>query len=554
MIQYFKRSIYTLLLSLLVAGKIVAQDPQYFVYIQHEKSQPFYVKYKGKLLSSSERGYIILSELPAGTLPITIGFPKNEAPEQEFKVRLGKNDQGFLLKKTDEKSFALYNLQTFAVTMAGSEGGENGRLQALDDTAGTGDTAAQPLAGTETAAETVTPAPPAEATPAPDTSGTAMMAALKKDLDSVMAGKADVSNVSKPEKKTNKFAETLDKVVSDDRPDDISLEEPAAAAPAAGAAVTGAAVDAGVTAAATAGESKKARRKRNKDKNREPLTEEEQALLKDVLAEEKKIGEADSLTAAAPAAEEKAADSETSTSPVQPAEGAQSPVAATDGGLPALQPATEEAPVKKSKKSKRKKGNDPEFIEFMDDSTQERVSVPATETASAPVAETSGDVAASQEYTDTTATESKKAKRKKRKLADIVDVNAENPNNIVTDNVDYDAPAKRAEKKSRDELKMINSDCENMMDDAGFRKLLRKFASAKDDEGMIEAFRRNTRSYCLETDQIRKLAQLMSKDEYRYQLLDMAYPKAYDSERYAGLSDLLTDSYYQGRFKAMLHK
>lgn len=544
-----------LLLSLLVAGKIVAQDPQYFVYIQHEKSQPFYVKYKGKLLSSSERGYIILSELPAGTLPITIGFPKNEAPEQEFKVRLGKNDQGFLLKKTDEKSFALYNLQTFAVTMAGSEGGENGRLQALDDTAGVGDTAAQPMAGTETAAETVTPAPPAEAAPAPDTSGTAMMAALKKDLDSVMAGKADVSNVPKPEKKTNKFAETLDKVVSDDRPDDILLEQPAAAAPAAGAAVTGAAVDAGVTAAATAGESKKARRKRNKDKDRAPLTEEEQALLKDVLAEEKKTGEADSLTAAAPVSDP--GSETTAASQVGPAtDSSRAEIVSIElekVDLPPV-PATEEQPAKRSKKSKRKKSNDPEFIEFMDDSTQERVSVPATETAVAPVAETPADVTVSPAEADTTAAESRKAKRKKRKLADIVDVNADNPNNIVTENVDYDAPAKRAEKKSKDELKMINSDCENMMDDAGFRKLLRKFASAKDDEGMIEAFRRNTRGYCLETDQIRKLAQLMSKDEYRYQLLDMAYPKAYDSERYAGLSDLLSDSYYQGRFKAMLHK
>ncbi|HEU4554315.1 MAG TPA: DUF4476 domain-containing protein, partial [Chitinophaga sp.] len=69
-----------MLLGFLMAGQLFAQEKQYFVYIQNEKPQPFYVKYNGKVLSSSERGYIILSELPAGTMPITVGFPRNEAP------------------------------------------------------------------------------------------------------------------------------------------------------------------------------------------------------------------------------------------------------------------------------------------------------------------------------------------------------------------------------------------------------------------------------------------------------------------------------------------
>lgn len=569
MIQYFKRGIYILLFCLLATVKLMAQDPQYFIYIQHEKSQPFYVKYNGKVLSSSERGYIILSELPAGAIPITIGFAKEEAPEQQFKIKVTKDDQGFLLKRTDEKSYALYNLQTFAVTMAGSGGAENGRLQPLDSAAAAvTDIAPQPdaaqQAATETA-ETVTPAPPAA-----DTNGQAMMAALRKDLDSAMAGKADVSATSKPAapaKKTNKFAESLDKVVSDDRPDDIPLEEPATPAPAAAAGappVTGAVADA---AAAVTGETKKGRRKRNKDKERAPLTEEEQALLKSVMAEEQQAAQADSQAVAAPdVAAEKTPATETpvadtpkeqpaATSPDQPVSApAQVPVATADAGTPAVLPATEEAPEKKSKRSKKKKDTDPQFIEFMDDSTQQRVKVSAEgaeTTAPAQVTEAPAAVA-----TDTAVTESKREKRKKRKLAEIVD-SAENPNNIVKDSVDYDAPRRSREAKKEADaaaLKMINSDCENLMDDASFRKLLRKFVAAKDDEGMVDAFRRNTKGYCLETNQIRRLAQLVNKDEYRYQLLDMAYPKAYDSEKYAGLSDLLVDSYYQGRFKAMLHK
>jgi hypothetical protein len=555
MIRYFKTGIYTLLFCLLAAGRLFAQDPQYFIYIQHEKQQPFYVKYKGKILSSSDRGYIILSELPAGSLPLTIGFPKNEAPEQQFKIKVAKDDQGFLLKRSDEKSYALYNLQTFAVTMAGSEGGESGRLQSPEQTAAAAtdvasqpDTAPQPAA--ETSADAITPAAPAA-----DTNGQAMMAALKKDLDSAMAGKADVSTTTtttaapapKPAKKTNKFAETLDKVVSDDRPEDISLEEPKAPV-AATAAAPVVAVDA--SGVSLANEGRKNRRKRNKDKDRDPLTEEEQTLLKDVLEEERKGEPLDSQAVVSPATE---APKEQPAAPPaeQPAtDPAQARTVAADAGAPAVLPATEEATEKKPKK-KKKNDNDPQFIEFMDDSTRQQATVPATEETEPAQAAVSPDVAA---VTDTAATESKREKRKKRKLAEMIEV-TENPNNIVKDSVDYDAPRRTAKKESGDAgLKMINSDCEKQLDDEGFRKLLRKFVAAKDDEGMIDAFRRNTRGYCLETAQIRRLAQLVGKDEYRYQLLDIAYPKAYDSENYAGLSDLLADSYYQGRFKAMLHK
>ena len=562
MIRYFKKGIYTLLFCLLAAGRLIAQDPQYFIYIQHEKQQPFYVKYKGKILSSSDRGYIILSELPAGPLPIAIGFPKSEAPEQQFKIKLTKDDQGFLLKRTDEKTYALYNLQTFAVTMSGSEGGENGRMQSLEqgaaaptETASQPDTA--PQAAPETGTEAATPAPPAA-----DTNGQAMMAALRKDLDSAMAGKAEVATTTaantntpaaaKPAKKGSKFAETLDKVVNDDRPEDLPLEEPKAPAPAAAAAAPVAVDVSAVTL--TPGEGRRNRKKRNKE--REPLTEEEQALANEVLAEERKAEPLDSTAAVTTDTAAKPKEEAPKEQPVAPpadqpaTDPAQAPTVAADAGVPAILPATEEATDKKAKKSKKKKDTDPQFIEFMDDSTQQRQRVAAEETTPAPAVE-NPDMAA---VTDTTANESKREKRKKRKLAEAIEI-TENPNNIVKDSVDYDAPRRKDKKEAEASgLKMVNSDCEKQLDEDGFRKLLRKFVAAKDDAGMIEAFRRNTRDYCLETAQIKRLAQLVNTDEYRYQLLDLAYPKAYDSEKYASLSDLLVDSYYQGRFKAMLHK
>ncbi|GAA0536377.1 DUF4476 domain-containing protein [Chitinophaga japonensis] len=530
MMQYLKRGICILLLFLLAGGRLAAQDEQYFVYIQHERSQPFYVKYKGKLLSSSERGYIILSELPAGTLPITIGFPKNESPEQQFRIRLGKHDQGFLLKHMDDKTYALYNLQTFSVTMAGGEGGENGRLVSLDNPGeGAGETGAA-----------TNPAPPVETEAlAADNGSAAMMADLRKDLDTTFAGKAEVTAVQRPATERNPFAAALDKVVSDDRPDDISLETPAAAAP---AATTAGATMAVGTEMAAPGEGRKNRRKRNKDKGRDrsPLTEEEQALLQQVLAAERRAGaRADSIAAAQQSAAPEAAPSVEQDQPIA----AQSPVV-TDASA-----YTEEAPEKKPRKSKRKREAEPAFIEFMDDATQQTAKVPVTAGADAPA------VSAEIPVTDESAV-SKPAKRKKKKLADMIDA-TEHPNNILTgDSVDYRAPLARSSRKERkdDGVKMINSDCDEVMDDDTFRKLLRKVVGAKDDEGMVAAFRRHVRDYCLETGQVRQLALLISADEYRYRLLDLAYPKVYDSDKYASLSSVLSDSYYQGRFKAMLHK
>ena len=116
----FRMKLLYLFCCLLAFSGLSAQDPSYFVYIQHEKQQPFYVKIDGKLLNSSERGYVILPKLQAGKVPVTVGFPKSEAPEQQFVIRLnGSRDYGYLLKNTGDEKYALYDLQTFASLKAG---------------------------------------------------------------------------------------------------------------------------------------------------------------------------------------------------------------------------------------------------------------------------------------------------------------------------------------------------------------------------------------------------------------------------------------------------
>ncbi|TWV88679.1 hypothetical protein [Chitinophaga pinensis] len=598
MLQFLKRSFFTLFF-LGMALHMSAQDQQYFVYIQSERSQSFYVRYDGKLLPSSDKGYLILSKMPAGTASLRIGFAKSDAPEREYQVRItGPADQGFLLKQDGDRGYALFNLQTFAVTRpATAKQKETAAVTEApaQDAAVATEQAPAPVPVAEVA--TTTPAPEvvtAPATAAADTplipappvpavseeeKNQKMMASLKKDLDSTFPAKSGatvgpgtrpVNPVTPPPvKQTNKFSQALDRVVSDDRPDEIEPEQPKAPA----------------TAAVPADSAKKvvpaevvteAPKKKRKRREREPLTEEEQQLASAILAEENKDA------APAPATVAPATTETPAPAPVQDTPAAVPVAETTPAAIPA-EPVKEETSSKKDKKSRKKKADDPAFIDFMDTGGHQAppagTPVPAatTETpAPAPVVIPAEDPAAGTK------------KKKRSKLAEKIDTidTSERPNNVVNDptgyevsdlSIDHPKESRKDKKKKKDgeeiapavvapvaepvtdtksssALKMINSDCGKVMDDETFRKVLKKFAASKDDDAMIESFRKQTKGYCLESSQIRTMVQLMSNDESKYRLLDQAYPKAYHSDEFPGMENLLSDKYYRGRFKAMLHR
>jgi hypothetical protein len=90
----------------------------YFVYLQSENEQTFYVKMNAAIRSSSASGYLILSKLRDTTYNFTVGFPQNKWPEQNFSVSINKKDHGYLLKNFGEKGWGLFDLQTLTVQMA----------------------------------------------------------------------------------------------------------------------------------------------------------------------------------------------------------------------------------------------------------------------------------------------------------------------------------------------------------------------------------------------------------------------------------------------------
>lgn len=104
--------------AFLLAGVLAKAQHNHFIYLQADNKQPFYVKLKGNVYSSSASGYLIIPKLQAGTHELSIGFPKNQWPSQTISVTIAGKDLGYLLKNFDTKGWGLFNIQSMDVIMA----------------------------------------------------------------------------------------------------------------------------------------------------------------------------------------------------------------------------------------------------------------------------------------------------------------------------------------------------------------------------------------------------------------------------------------------------
>ncbi|HEX2845779.1 MAG TPA: DUF4476 domain-containing protein [Chitinophagaceae bacterium] len=98
------------LIMLLLSSASFSQKV-YFMYLQADGAQPFFLKMKEQVYSSNTSGYLILSKLQDSTYSFSIGFPQNKWPEQVFSVPVSGSDKGFLLKNIEGK-WSLLDLQT----------------------------------------------------------------------------------------------------------------------------------------------------------------------------------------------------------------------------------------------------------------------------------------------------------------------------------------------------------------------------------------------------------------------------------------------------------
>jgi len=96
----------------------------YFIYLQSENEQAFFVKMNDKVFSSAASGFLILSRLQDSSYTFTIGFPQKKWPEQKFTVAIKGKDRGFIVKNLGDRGWGLYDLQTSALQMAIADAGD----------------------------------------------------------------------------------------------------------------------------------------------------------------------------------------------------------------------------------------------------------------------------------------------------------------------------------------------------------------------------------------------------------------------------------------------
>ncbi len=102
----------------LVLNSAVFSQKIYFIYLQSEAEQPFFVKIGEKTYSSTPAGYLVLSQLKDSSYNFKIGFPQNKWPDQQFSIDIKSKDRGYLLKNFGEKGWGLFDLQSMSVQMA----------------------------------------------------------------------------------------------------------------------------------------------------------------------------------------------------------------------------------------------------------------------------------------------------------------------------------------------------------------------------------------------------------------------------------------------------
>ena len=110
-----KKLILSLIFFMMLFG--ASSQKVYFIYIQTENEQPFFVRMNDKTYSSSASGYLILSKLRDSTYNFQIGFPQNKWPDQKFSVQMNTKDHGYLLKNFGDKGWGLFDMQTLSVQM-----------------------------------------------------------------------------------------------------------------------------------------------------------------------------------------------------------------------------------------------------------------------------------------------------------------------------------------------------------------------------------------------------------------------------------------------------
>lgn len=103
------------LLFFLISWKPTTAQRSHFIYLQHDQSAAFYVKYQGQIIRSSSQGYLLLSKLGSGRHIFYIGQDQASSKLLKFVLDTLEADKGYLIKNLGASGWGLYDLQSSAI-------------------------------------------------------------------------------------------------------------------------------------------------------------------------------------------------------------------------------------------------------------------------------------------------------------------------------------------------------------------------------------------------------------------------------------------------------
>jgi Domain of unknown function (DUF4476) len=491
----------------------------HFVYVQTENKQPFYIKLKNKLLSSSASGYLIIPKLQDGSYEFTIGFPKNEWSEQIVTCAVNKKDAGYLLKDFGDKGWGLFNLQTMEVVMPGNTAAGNKTI--IEEVKKDPVTITPPL----TVAIDSAMVKKTEDKPLVKEEVKPLVDAVKKDPVTItppLTAAIDSAMVKKTEDKPF-VKEEVKPVVDTVKKDSVTITPPLP--------VT---IDSAIV-------------KKTEDK---PLVKEEEKPVVDTVKKEPAT-----IATPLPVTIDSAFVKKTEDKPV-----------IKDAKSPAL--------ITKLLSANTADGAEMIYVDNTNAKADTvRVFIPVEkDTAKGQV-----QPQKKQEEPKVELQKVKEAKPEKPKIetkkeitkatdTKFIDITLPNPNAKPDTAVKQVKPEIIAEKKSDTNAVIVpekqkeniqrpalpNSDCKAQASEDDFLKLRKKMVAEANDDDMVDVARKIFRIKCFTTAQIKNLCVLFLNDEGRYKFIDTAYPFVSDSFNFGTLETLLTDNYFITRFKAMI--
>lgn len=488
-----------LMFAFLLAGITAQAQKTYFVYLQSDNQQPFFVNINGRNISSSAAGYVILSKLHDSTYPIRIGFPSGGSL-QEFELAVNGNDQGFLVKDFGEKGYGLFNMQSLAVLMNSNGSAKQKEAEALKKAADD-----KRIADSAAAAAIQLAAKQKEDSIA--------LAAAQEKADSAKAALATIPE--QPQK------DTVATGVTGTAPADTVAKPVAAATPAIAMDEkkdSAAVIKKDTITITTVADSGKPA---SPAVTITPKSDSTLTASNKTLVEDRPLTVTDSIKSSTPALIKPVADTTVKI------DTAGKPSAAA--GVAVIKDAAPPKPA----------GSSPRFLDMeMRSDSAELVPVK-------PVA----DSVRTKPVSDTVATIKSPAPPV---------VISETKGSITSNNSNttvVTAPAAATVESKKADVyanQPSGNNCKKLASEKDFFSLRKKMAATEDVGEMILTAKTAFREKCYSNDQLRNLCVLFLDDASRYRFLDEAYAYSADPQAYKQLADLLKDEYYLRRFTSML--